>query len=390
MHGSFERGALIFSLFILPFPTMSYSLYKSVVSPLLDRFDSESMEHRAREALRFSEYFPAVMRLGLGVVSGFPVRDPRLETNLAGVRLQNPVMLAAGWDKAGRAVRALHAMGFGGVEVGTVVQNPQPGNPRPRQWVIAPGVAINALGFNSPGMAAVAKNLERYRHDPVVLGMNLGKNREVSEKDAPNDYAAVAKELYRFADYFTVNVSSPNTPGLRKLQDRGVLTEIIQAVLAAEDACGARKPLFIKIAPELETDAVDDVVDVALSLGITGIITANTTNRGEIKARYGERWREVAGGLSGDDAEYRSLALAQVAHIYRTTQGKLTLIGVGGIKDGPTAIARLRAGASALQLLTALRGEGPRVVNTINRGILAWMEQHGVKSVSEIVGLDHR
>lgn len=365
-------------------------MYKAVISPLLDRFDSETMEHRARESLHFSEYFPLLMRLGLGVVSGLKVRDPRLRCSLAGIELENPLLLAAGWDKAGRAVRALHAMGFAGVEVGTVVPKPQPGNPRPRQWVIAPGVAINALGFNSPGMEAVAHNLERYRSDGVPIGINLGKNREVAESDAPRDYSTVARRLYRYADYFTINVSSPNTPGLRNLQDKGLLTEIVQAVLAVEDECGGRKPLFVKIAPELEFDAVNDVIDVALTNKIAGLIASNTTNRAELKARYGERWRDTPGGLSGDDPHYRKLANEQTAHIFRQTKGALTIIGVGGIKDGETAVERLRAGASALQLLTAMRGEGPRVANNINRGIVQWMDRHGVKSIRELVGAAHQ
>lgn len=362
-------------------------MYKEHISPLLDHLDSETWHTRARDALHLAETTPLTLKL-LEQFSyrQWHFRDARLRVVLGGVEFENPLMVGAGWDKSGKAVLGLYTLGFAGVEVGSVTARPQPGNPKPRQFVLAPGVALNRLGFNSPGMDAVAKNLEKYRDTGIPIGISLGKNKEVPASAAPEAHAAVTRRLYPHAAYFAINVSSPNTPGLRSLQEKGPLTDIAQAVNAAMESCGGRKPLFVKIAPELSDHAIDDVIDVVLANGLTGIIATNTTTDPDLKAQYGERWRNEEGGLSGDNAAYRELATQKIAHIYQETGGKIEIIGVGGVKDTETALEKIRAGAKVVQVVTSIRGEGPSLPGRIIRGIAMYMEKEGIKNLDEIRG----
>jgi len=364
-------------------------MFKEFIDPALARLDSETWHTRAREALHLAEATPFTLKL----VEQFAdhhqrFTDGRLHVALGSVALDNPVMVGAGWDKAGRAVKALHTLGFSGVEVGTVVAYAQEGNPKPRQFMLAPGVALNRLGFNSPGMQAVAHNLERYNGSGIPVGISVGKNKEVPAEDAPQAHATVVERLYDYAAYFAINVSSPNTPGLRALQDSKPLTDIVQAVNDTMESMGGRKPLLVKIAPELSPGAIDDVIEVVLHNGLTGIIATNTTVNPDMKAKYGEHWRNEAGGLSGDDLDYRRMATEQVAHIYRQTKGKIDIIGVGGVKDAQTALEKMKAGATVVQVVTGLRGEGPALAGRINRGMVDFMEKEGVRSVQEVVGID--
>jgi dihydroorotate dehydrogenase len=365
----------------------SEAFYKKVVVPVLDRLDSETMHKVALESLHLAESTAltrwAIKYLGAG---GSRIEDARLKTVVGGVSLDNPTVVAAGWDKPAKSVRGLFELGFGGIEIGSVLEFAQPGNPKPRQFVVAPGVAINALGFNSPGMEVVAANLMSYRGLGIPIGVNIGKNKEVAEQDAARAYAVVASRLYDDATYFVVNVSSPNTPGLRKLQDRSLLLEIIAAVKEAILSQGEMKPTFVKIAPDLTNDAVDDVIDVVVSQHLAGIIATNTTNSEELKASYGEKWRRQPGGLSGDDPIYRQMSTEKIAHIYRTTKGKVEVMGVGGVKDGKTALEKIQAGAKAVQVMTAFRGEGPGVARKICLELLREMERLGVCSIAELVG----
>ena len=364
-------------------------MYKELIDPALMKLDSETWHTRAREALHLAETTPFLLKL-LEQFADQHQRftDKRLHVVSGGIEFENPVIVGAGWDKVGRAVKALYTLGFAGVEVGTVVAYPQEGNPRPRQFMLAPGVTINRLGFTSPGMNVVAHNLERYKGSSIPIGISIGKNKEVEAKDAPEAHALVAEKLYEYASYFAINVSSPNTPGLRELQDKKPLTDIVQAVNTTMDNLGGRKPLFVKIAPELSKEAVDDVIDVVLTNGLTGIIATNTTINQDIKAKYGERWRQEAGGLSGDDPEYRKMANEQIAHIYRATKGKIDIMGVGGVKDAQTALEKIKAGAKVVQVVTGIRGEGTALPGRINRGLVHFMEKEGVKNIQEFVGID--
>lgn len=364
-------------------------MYKNIIDPILMKLNSETWHKRASDALHFAEATPLTLKM----VEQFTdhhrrFHDSRLHVVSGGVEFDNPVLVGAGWDKAGRSVKGLYALGFSGVEVGTVVSQPQAGNPKPRQFMLAPGVTLNRLGFNSPGMEAVAYNLTRYQGSAIPIGISLGKNKEVAEADAPQAYATVAQKLYVYAAYFAINVSSPNTPGLRVLQDKKPLTDIVQAVNEVMDTMGGRKPLFVKIAPELSNGAIDDVIAVVLENKLTGIIATNTTISPDLKAKYGERWRNEAGGLSGDDAEYRKMATEKVAYIYRETRGVIDIMGVGGVKDAHSALEKIKAGAKLVQVVTGIRGEGTALAGRINRGIIEYMEKEGFKDISELIGID--
>jgi dihydroorotate dehydrogenase len=374
-------------------------MYKEIIRPILDRLDSETWHDIARESLHLAEVSPMTLKiLEQFAFERTRFTDERLRVVLrgstgltpGGVEFDNPLVVGAGWDKAGRAVKALWQLGFAGVEVGSVLAHPQPGNPKPRQFMLTSDVALNWLGFNSPGMKAVAKNLDRYKGSEIPIGISIGKNKAVDVKDAPEAHAVVAKRLYDYASYFAINVSSPNTPGLKKLQDKGPLTDIAQAVNQAMDEMGVRKPLFVKVAPELTYEAINDVIEVAIDNGLTGIIAANTTEDAEIKAKYGERWRNVTGGVSGNDEDYRKMATEKISHIYREAGDRLEIIGVGGIKDTGTALEKIKAGAKLLQIVTAIRGEGTTVAGRINRGLVEYMETEGIKNLSEIVGIEAR
>jgi dihydroorotate dehydrogenase len=365
------------------------STYKKIILPILDKLDSESLHSLVLELFHLAEFSSATLWL----LKQFAYKrkrfsDRRLRVVLGSVEFDNPLIVGAGWDKFGRAVKSLWQLGFAGVEVGTVVANPQPGNPKPRQFVLSSGVILNWLGFNSPGMEAVARNLERYRGSGIPIGISVGKNRDVEAKDAPLAYATVVRRLYDFASYFAINVSSPNTPGLRGLQDKKPLGEILHMVNKTMDEVGGRKPVFVKISPDLSFGAVEDVVEVAIDNSLTGIIATNTTENPYIKAKYGDRWRNVQGGLSGDDEDFRRMATEKIAYIYRRAGSLLKIIGVGGIKDAETALEKIKAGASALQVVTAIRSEGLSVAGKINSGILEYMEREGIDSIEEIVGVD--
>jgi dihydroorotate dehydrogenase len=366
-------------------------MYKEIIRPILDRLDSETWHDIARESLHLAEISP----LTLKILEQFAyehkrVRDKRLHIVLGGIEFDNPLLVGAGWDKAGRAVKGLWQLGFAGVEVGSVLAHRQPGNPKPRQFMLTPDVALNSLGFNSPGMEGVAKNLDRYRGSGIPIGISIGKNRDVDMKDAPEAHAVVARRLYDYGSYFAINVSSPNTPGLRMLQDKAPLTDIVQAVNQAMDQMGGRKPLFVKIAPELTSEAVNDVIEVVIDNELTGIVATNTTEDAQIKAKYGDMWKNATGGLSGNDEDYRRMSTEKISHIYREAGDRLEIIGVGGIKDAATALEKIKAGAKLLQIVTAIRGEGTTVAGRINRGLVDYMERENIKNLGEIIGIEAR
>lgn len=364
-------------------------IYKTFLRPVLDRLDSETWHHNVKELMHLCEFSGLTLRLlEFAASGGARVRDKRLGVTVAGVPFENPLIVGAGWDKTARVLRALYSLGFAGVEVGSVVEKPQRGNPKPRQFMITPDVCLNSLGLNSPGMDAVFRNLAWYGRLDIPVGVNLGINSDTSHEDAPRAYAAVAKKFRDNAAYFAINVSSPNTPGLRRLQDRGRLEAIIRAV--RESLGDSERPLFVKISPDLATEAIDDVIAVVIDSGISGVIATNTTDNSFVKGKYGTRWGGLPGGISGNDFEYKSLSTSIVSHIYRTTGGQVEIIGVGGVCDTASALEKLRAGAKAVQIITGLRGEGLSVANSINRGLLGFMNKNGISDLSEIIGSDHK
>ena len=364
-------------------------MYKEIVRPLLNKFDSETFHDLARESLHMAEISPFTLKLlELFTDKHERFRDPRLRTSAGGVEFENPLIVGAGWDKAGRAVAGLWHLGFAGVEVGSVLEFRQPGNEKPRLYMVSNGAAINWLGFNSPGVDVVKKNLSNYKDCPAKIGISIGMNKEVPHDDSPRAHAVIAEELSEEADYFAINISSPNTPGLRKLQEKGRTIDIIQAVKEAMRKTGEEKPVFVKIAPDLTFEAIDDLIGVAIEQSIAGIIASNTTINENIKGKYGEKWRRSQGGLSGDDEDYRQMTTEIIAHIYKQAGDKLDIIGVGGVNNPESALEKIKAGAKALQLMTAIRGEGSAVAGKINRGIVEYLESHKIGNIQELVGLN--
>jgi dihydroorotate dehydrogenase len=306
--------------------------------------------------------------------------SPVLAQSLWGVDFLNPVGLAAGFDKNGRIAEAVRRWGFGFVEVGTVTPRPQPGNPKPRLFRLAADAAIvNRLGFNSEGLDRVARRLARSPRRGV-LGLNLGANRDSADPAA--DYEAGIRGSVGLADYLVVNVSSPNTPGLRDLQRRAALEALLARLLAARDATGRKTPLLLKIAPDLAPAERRDIAIVACAAGIDGLVVANTTLARPAGLESGNAGE--GGGLSGRPLFAASTAL--LAEIYRLTAGRLPLVGVGGVASAGDAYAKIRAGASLVELYTALVFAGPALVARIVRDLALLLAADGFASVADAVG----
>jgi len=321
------------------------------------------------------------LNAGLGPKGG-PVTSPRLATTLAGLSLPNPVGIAAGFDKNAKAVRAALAAGPGFVEIGAVTPRAQPGNPRPRLFRLAEDrAAINRFGFNNDGMVAVAPRLAAARGTGVV-GVNLGANKDA--EDRAQDYVTVLRHLWPHADFFTVNVSSPNTERLRELQGRAALDALLGRVMAAKADLGGTQPVVLKIAPDLTEAELSDIADLALAHGLDGIIATNTTLAREGLA---SRHAAQAGGLSGQPLFAPSTEV--LGRLYRLTGGKLALIGVGGVASPEQAYAKIRAGASAVQLYTAMVYQGIGLPGRIARGLDRLLERDGFANVAEAVGADN-
>jgi dihydroorotate dehydrogenase len=321
--------------------------------------------------------------LAAGLGGGARTPDPPiLAQRLWGRDFPNPIGIAAGFDKDARVPDALLRLGFGFVETGTVTPRPQPGNPRPRVFRLdADRALINRMGFNSGGLdGLVARLAARVRAG--VVGVNIGRNRDST--DAVADYAEGVRRTTALADYLVINVSSPNTPGLRDLQARATLEQLLRRVLAAREEADAHPPLLVKIAPDLTPEERADIAAVALATGIDGIVVANTT----VARPPGLRspYAGEAGGLSGRPLFEPSTVL--LGEIYRLTLGRLPLVGVGGVASAADAYAKIRAGASLVQLYTALVFAGPALLGQIKRGLAELLRRDGFTSVSEAVGAD--
>ncbi|MBV9375893.1 MAG: quinone-dependent dihydroorotate dehydrogenase [Alphaproteobacteria bacterium] len=305
---------------------------------------------------------------------------PILAQRLWGLDFSNPVGLAAGFDKDAQVFEPMGQFGFGFVEIGTVTPRPQPGNPKPRLFRLEEDQAIvNRMGFNSAGLSAAIDRLSRRRHDGII-GVNLGKNRDSG--DAVADYAEGIRRTAKVADYLVVNISSPNTPGLRELQRRESLRALLDPLLRARDESKRGVPLLVKIAPDLAGEEREDIAAIALEAGIDGLIIANTTV--DRPAEIVSACARETGGLSGRPLFAVSTAL--LADIHRLTRGRLPLIGVGGIASAADAYQKIRAGASLVQLYTALVFAGPRLVISIKMGLADLLRAEGFTSIAEAVG----
>jgi dihydroorotate dehydrogenase len=318
-----------------------------------------------------------LLRSGLGPRAD--AADPPLATTLAGLALPNPVGLAPGFDKNAEVPAAMLAAGFGFVECGTVTPKPQAGNPRPRLFRLGEDRAvINRMGFNNVGLDAFAASLAR--RNAGVVGANIGANKDAA--DRIGDYVTGLARLWPLADYFTVNVSSPNTPGLRALQTGAALAELLARVAEARRGLAGRKPVFLKVAPDLEDAEIGAIADAVAGAGFDGIVVGNTTlSRPDTLT---SRWRGEAGGLSG--APLMGLATRVLATFHVAAAGRFVLIGAGGVASGADAYAKIRAGAAAVQLYSALVFEGPGLVARIRRGLAQRLKADGFANVADAVG----
>ena len=347
-------------------------LYEAA-KPLLFSLPAETAHESALSALRLAQ------RAGLTdyLAERYTVSDPRLETEVFGQSFANPVGVAAGFDKDARVPGALAAFGFGHVEVGGVTAEAQPGNPRPRLFRLPEDHAlVNRMGFNNEGADAAGERLAA-TDVSVPVGVNIGKSKSTPLDDAEDDYLYTYERVAEGGDYFVVNVSSPNTPGLRDLQQR----ERLESILGTLRDAGA-DPLLVKLSPDLPTPAVEEAIAVVDDLSLDGIIATNTTT--ERPASLRSENRVETGGLSG--APIEDAATEMVRFVAERTD--VPVVGVGGVSDAEGAYAKIRAGASLVQLYTAFVYEGPSVARDINEGLLSLLERDGFDSVSDAVGAD--
>jgi dihydroorotate dehydrogenase len=358
--------------------------YKSFLRPLLFLKDPEKTHEQTIALLSSVSFLEGALE------KCFAVRDDRLRVRLGSLTFSNPVGLAAGFDKNAKAIKSWPGFGFGFMEIGAVTARAQPGNLKPRLFRLPEDQAlINRLGFNNEGADAIAARLEGAQKKErlrIPLGINIGRTKVVETKDATADYLFTFERLYPFGDYFTLNVSSPNTPDLRELQEKSRLTELLGAIQAKNRELARRllaeeKPVLVKIAPDMEFSQVDDIIEVALSRKITGIVATNATAflRENLVSGVDE-----PGGLSGKPL--RAKATSFIRHLYKTTQGRLPIVGSGGIFTAEDAYEKIKAGATAVQIYTGFVYEGPAVVRRINLGLLRLIEREGLKNISEAVG----
>jgi dihydroorotate dehydrogenase len=373
------------------------AIYRRLLGPLLRQDEGPDAEMLSRitlttlEQVALRRHWPGVQQL-LGAVEGeLRYRDVRLEQTLFGCRFSNPLGLAAGFDKDGVAAAIWHIFGFGFAELGTVTAQGQPGNPKPRLFrLAAEKAALNRMGFNNQGAAAMRRTLERQQlpppgQRPAVLGLNLGKSRQTPLDRAAEDYATSLAELAPLADYAVVNVSSPNTPGLRDLQEEGQLRRLVER-LRRLPAC---PPLLVKIAPDLEDDAIDAIARLAYEEGLAGVIAVNSSRDrlglgSRVLSQSGKTLAEEEGGLSG--RPLRERALAVLRRLRATAGPALPLIGVGGIDSAEAAWERIAAGASLVQIYTGWIYEGPPIVTQILEGLSRQLDRQGLATLSEAVG----
>jgi len=364
-------------------------LYKNIAKPVLFRMDPEKAHHLTIDGLHTVANLPGGRALLRGLYSVPAYAE--LETSLWGIRFANPIGLAAGLDKNAKAVPGFSSIGFGFMEVGTVTPKPQAGNELPRLFRLPEDHAlINRMGFNNVGIETMAEHLKQAGRRTIPVAVNIGKNKVTPNEQAEEDYRACIRGLYGYGDFFVVNISSPNTPDLRNLQHGDDLSRLLAAVqdemkLQHQKAGGAPKPVLVKIAPDLEGDEIEYMVRTIVESGVSGIIASNTTIS---RAGLTHKHKGETGGLSGRPLTERSTKLIHT--IYSATEGKLPIIGSGGIFTARDAYDKIRAGASLVEVYTALIYEGPGLVRRLNEGLRELLRKDGFSRISEAVGADHR
>lgn len=342
-------------------------MYKHLVKPFLFNLDAERAHHLVFDNLRRAARVPGTKALLRGL---YDYQHPRLTREVFGLKFPNPVGLAAGFDKNAALTDELATLGFGFVEIGTVTPRPQPGNPLPRLFRLPQDEAlINRMGFNNDGAAAVAARLARRRNRRLIIGGNIGKNKDTPNEHAAADYVACFEALAEVVDYFVVNVSSPNTPNLRQLQEKKPLIDLLQQVQERNLARTAPRPLLLKIAPDLTDSQLDDILDIARETKLSGLVSTNTTIGRENLSTGAARVAALgAGGLSG--RPLRARATEVIRYLHQRSNGALPIIGSGGIHSAADAQEKLAAGAALVQLYTGFIYEGPALVGRINKALV--------------------
>lgn len=342
-----------------------------LLKPILFKFDPEKVHYFVTRNLKRFNRFPGGAALSRAI---WDVNDARLEKEVFGLKFKNPVGLAAGFDKNAELMGEMANMGFGFVEIGTVTPFPQPGNPQPRMFRLpTDGALINRMGFNNLGVDVAAERIATFRSNAegaqknLIIGGNIGKNKITPNEDAVNDYIKCFERLFNVVDYFVVNVSSPNTPGLRELQEKEPLMHLLNTLQQRNSKNGVSRPILLKIAPDLTDSQLDDIVDIVQQTGIAGIIATNTTiSRDNLEAP--QSLKDEMGGLSGKPLTKRSTEV--ISYLHKKSQGSFPIIGVGGIHSADDAVEKLNAGASLVQLYTGFIYEGPALIGRINRKLL--------------------
>lgn len=341
-------------------------MYKIFVRPILFLLPAETVHHLSFKIITFLHALPGVPAMFRMLWS---FEDSRLERELFGLKFKNPVGLAAGFDKDAKLIDQLADMGFGFIEIGTITPKAQPGNDKPRLFRLPEdGAVINRMGFNNGGMEVAVEKLKA-RNSNVLVGGNIGKNKVTPNEQAFDDYEKCFHALYEYVDYFVVNVSSPNTPGLRELQEKEPLTNLLSGLVQLNLKKEKQKPILLKIAPDLTNEQLDDIIEIVQTTKIDGIIATNTTvQRDNLKTD----WKKVndigAGGLSGKPLTERSTEVIQ--YIFVKSRGQIPIIGVGGITSPKEALEKIKAGASLVQIYTGFIYEGPALIKKINKAIL--------------------
>jgi dihydroorotate dehydrogenase len=342
-----------------------------LLKPILFKFDPEKVHYFVTRNLKRFNRFPGGAALSRAI---WDVNNPRLQKEVFGLHFKNQVGLAAGFDKNGELMGEMANIGFGFVEIGTVTPLPQPGNPQPRMFRLPPDSAlINRMGFNNLGVDVIAERLAAFRRNAkgaqkqLIIGGNIGKNKVTPNEDAVSDYIKCFDRLFDVVDYFVVNVSSPNTPGLRALQEKEPLMHILNTLQQRNAKNGISRPILLKIAPDLTDSQLDDIVDIVQQTRIAGIIATNTTISRESLTVH-ESLKNEMGGLSGKPLTKRSTEV--ISYLHKKSNGSFPIIGVGGIHTADDAIEKLQAGASLVQLYTGFIYEGPALIGRINTKLL--------------------
>jgi dihydroorotate dehydrogenase len=353
-------------------------VYKSLLKPVLFLKNPEAAHHFTFSWIKRTFRLPLIKQL---IQGNFHYENTLLEREVFGLKFKNPVGLAAGFDKDAKLIDEMALLGFGFIEIGTLTPKAQEGNPLPRLFRLPQDEAlINRMGFNNSGVSKAVENLKN-RKANILIGGNIGKNKLTPNESAVDDYLACLEALHPFVDYFVVNVSSPNTPNLRELQEKEPLKQLLTAVMRANALHQTPKPILLKIAPDLTVGQLDDIVEIVVETGIAGVIATNTTiDRSQLTTASSTVAGIGAGGLSGKILAKRSTEV--IRYLHKQSNGAFPIIGVGGIFTAEDAIEKLEAGASLVQVYTGLVYEGPSMVKNIKKGLVQYFEKNKSKHFS--------